>query len=141
MKKLIFLAVAFTAVYFADGQKISTSKVPASIKAAYMKEYPTAKNAKWEIENGLYEASFKSNGHNVSALFDKNGKMSESEVDIKISELPSGAVSYVKEHYKSSIKEASKITKTNGEVNYEANVNHKDVIFDAKGKFIREAKE
>jgi hypothetical protein len=31
--------------------------------------------------------------------------------------------------------------KANGEVNYEAEVPHKDVIFDANGKFIKEAKD
>jgi hypothetical protein len=45
-------------------------------------------------------------------------------------------------HYSGApIKEASKIVKTNGEVNYEALVNGKDVMFDSNGKFIKVAKD
>jgi len=49
---------------------------------------------------------------------------------------------YVKAHYKgATAKEAAKITKADGTVNYEAEVSKKDVIFDAKGKFIKEEKD
>ena len=40
-----------------------------------------------------------------------------------------------------NIKEGAKITKADGTVNYEAEVNGTDVIFDASGKFIKEAKD
>jgi hypothetical protein len=39
------------------------------------------------------------------------------------------------------VEEAAKIVKANGDINYEAEVHHKDVIFDANGKFIKEAKD
>jgi hypothetical protein len=56
--------------------------------------------------------------------------------------LPATITSYMKEHYKGiAVKEASKITKANGEVNYEAGIKGKDVRFDANGKFIMESKD
>ena len=61
---------------------------------------------------------------------------------MKVTELPANVLSYVKEHYKGkTIKEASKITKATGIVNYEAEVSGMDVIFDASGKFIKEMKD
>jgi hypothetical protein len=39
------------------------------------------------------------------------------------------------------VKETAKITKANGEVNYEVGIKGKDVLFDAKGKFLKEAKD
>ena len=89
-----------------------------------------------------YEAGFKQNGNTMSALFWANGTMTESEMDIKVSDLPAAVLAYVKEHYKGkAIKEGAKITKADGTVNYEAEVAGKDVIFDANGNFLKEVKE
>ena len=75
-------------------------------------------------------------------MFEPNGSFAESEIDIKVSELPAIVLAYVKEHYNGkNIKEGAMITMADGTVNYEAEVNGKDVIFDAAGKFIKEAKE
>ena len=127
--------------FSACGQKISADKVPASVKASFSKAYPGAA-VKWEKENGEYEASFKENGNSMSAMFAPSGPMTESEMDIKVNTLPAAVLAYVKKNYPGkTIKEGSKITKANGTVNYEANVSGKDVIFDDKGKFLKEVKE
>jgi hypothetical protein len=77
----------------------------------------------------------------MSALYEANGTMTESEMDIKVSDLPASVLAYVKENYKGKkIKEGAKITKSDGTVNYEAEVDGKDVIFDATGKFLKEMK-
>ena len=139
MKKLITLSMLFIA-FGAYAQKIDASKVPAAVKASFAKAYPGA-TAKWENEEGKFEAEFKVNGKEASAVFDANGTMEESEIEIKSSELPAPALAYVKEHYKGkSIKEATKITKKEGAITFEAEVDGKDVIFDAMGKFIKEIK-
>ena len=67
----------------------------------------------------------------MSALFTADGTMTESEVDIAVSALPASVLNYVKTHYKgAAIKEGAKITKADGTVNYEAEVNKMDVLFD-----------
>jgi hypothetical protein len=48
----------------------------------------------------------------------------------------------MKQHYPGiAIGEAARITKANGETNYEAEIKGKDVVFDAKGKFLKEEKD
>lgn len=122
-------------------QKIDASKVPAPVKAAFTKDYPNI-SPKWEKENGKFEAGFKQHGSVMSILYEANGTMVESEIDIKVSDLPASVLAYVKEHYKGkTIKEGAKITKADGTINYEAEVGGKDVIFDANGKFLKEEKE
>lgn len=142
MKKLTMmsaLAVIFT--FSACAQKLDASKVPAAVKEAFAKLYP-AVAATWEKEDGKYEVNFKQNGNEISALFEANGTMTESEAEMKPTELPATIQAYVAEHYKGKkIKSAAKITKADGSVNYEANVNGKDAIFDANGKFIKEVKD
>lgn len=133
----MFATVGFSAC----AQKLDASKVPVAVKAAFEKQYPGA-TAKWEKEAGNYEVNFKQNGSTMSALFDANGTMKESEMDIKVADLPATVQAYIKEHYKGkTVKEAAIITKADGAVNYEAEINGKDVIFDSNGKFIKETKD
>jgi hypothetical protein len=149
MKRLFFvLAVTagLTTTSFAQQNKAKEkeskeeTEVPATVKQSFAKQFPGA-TAKWEKEDGKYEANFKHMSHEMSALFEANGTMTESEIEIKTSELPAGVTSYIKEHHKgATIQEAAKITKANGEVNYEAEVHGKDLIFDAAGKFLKEIK-
>lgn len=137
---MMLSALAIAIGFSASAQKLDASKVPAAVKASFTKQYPGVA-VKWEKENGKYEAGFKQNGNTMSALFEANGTMTESEMDIKIADLPASVTAYVKEHYKGkSIKEGAKITKADGTVNFEAEVDGKDLIFDANGKFLREMK-
>ena len=127
--------------FSACAQKLDAAKVPAAVKAAFTKQYPGI-DAKWEKEAGKYEVNFKQSGNTMSALYEANGTLTETEMDIKVTDLPATVLAYVKEHYKGkTIKEGAKITKADGSVNYEAEVAGKDVIFDATGKFIKEAKD
>lgn len=142
MKKLMMLHVFLAAIGFsACGQKITADKVPTAVKVSFAKKYPGAV-AKWEKEGGKYEAGFKENGNKMSALFEAGGAMTESEMDIKVNTLPAAVLAYVKKNYPGkTIKEGAKITKADGTINYEAEVSGTDVIFDTKGKFLKEVKE
>ncbi|NML39173.1 hypothetical protein HHL17_18380 [Chitinophaga sp. G-6-1-13] len=126
----------------AFAQKISEAKVPAPVKTAFLKKFPAATGVKWEMEKGNYEAGFKENSQHTSAVFDAKGGWMETETAVPATALPKEATLYITSHYKGSrVKETAKIVKSNGEVNYEAEINGKDVIFDDKGKFLKEEKE
>lgn len=142
MKKLFgFLIVSAAVSLTACAQKMDASKVPATVKTSFARQFPGA-TAKWEKEEGKYEAGFKHQGHEMSAVFNANGTMEESEMEIQVSELPAAVTNFVKtNHSGATIKEAAKLTKANGEVQYEAEVKGKDLIFDANGNFIKEVKE
>ena len=140
-KSILFGVLALSIGFFASAQKLSESKVPAAVKASFTKMYPGV-SAKWEKEDGKYEANFKQAGGTLSAMFEPNGTFTESEMDIAVTDLPAKVLSYVKDNYKGkSIKEGAKITKADGTVNYEAEVDGKDVIFDASGKFLKVVKD
>jgi hypothetical protein len=141
MKKLFgLLFIGAIVSLTACAQKIDASKVPATVKESFAKQFPGA-TAKWEKEEGKYEAVFKYQSHEMSALFDANGIMEESEMEIELSELPLAVTNYLKtNHSGATVKEAAKITKANGEVEYEAEIKGKDLIFDANGNFIKEVK-
>ncbi len=137
MKKIITIGLLLVSTSL-FAQKISSSKVPVTVKSSFEKTFPKIKEVKWEMEHENYEANFKSEGKTMSALFDSQGAWLETERDIKVSELPSSVISYVKKNYKNAaIKEAATIQKNNGETNMEAEVNGKDLIFDKDGNFIK----
>lgn len=140
MKKYFALlfVIGFTYDQGAAGQ--SAPKVPGAVKSAFAQRHPGIM-AKWEKENGEFEASFKEKGKMMSELYTANAVMTESETDIKISELPPAITRYLHDHYKGMVKEAAIITKASGEVNYEAAINKMDILFDANGKFLKEVKD
>jgi hypothetical protein len=140
-KQLLILALFAITSLSAHAQKMVAAKVPTAVKAAFAKQFAVA-TAKWEKENGEYEAGFTIDGIEMSTLFSADEKMTESEVSIKPIELPAKVLAYVKANYKDKkIKGAAKITKADGTVNYEAEVNGVDVMFDANGKFLKEVKD
>jgi hypothetical protein len=143
MKK-IMLVVLVSGTLFnltALAQKIDVAKVPSMIKASFTKDFPGI-TATWEKEKLNYEANFKQSGTSMSALYDANGNRIETEKDVKIATLPAAVSLYITKNCKGGkIKEAAIITKANGEINYEAEVNGVDMLFTKDGKFIRAAKD
>ncbi len=136
MKKTttFFLFIA-TILVAACGTKVNP---PASVKTSFDKQFPGV-SAKWEKEDGNYEAMFTSGKQEMSATFEENGTMIESEAEIAVTELPASVRDYISKNYNgATIKEASKITLADGTVQYEAAIKGKDVIFDASGSFLKE---
>ena len=117
--------------------------VPKAVKAAFAQKYPNVKRINWEKEKGNYEANWGGKSHeDSSALFAPSGQFIEIAKAIPASQLPTSALNYVKNHYKgSSIKEAALVTDAKGKISYEAEVNHKDVVFDEHGNFLKTEKE
>lgn len=141
--KLLFFTLSSYALFTLTScsQKIEEAKVPAKVKTAFDKQFPGV-TAAWEKENGKYEANFKMDNNNESASFTLDGTMTESEIEISEKELPENIRAYCAEHYKGKkIESAAKINMADGSLNYEANINDKDVLFDNSGNFIKEVKE
>ncbi len=139
MNKLIVLtAVCTIALFTSCAQKIDASKVPAPVKESFTKQFPGV-TAKWEKENGKYEALFKQEGKEMTVTFEADGTRIESEIEIPVAELPEAVKNYIKINYGgATIKEAAKITLAGGKVEYEAEVKGKVIIFDMDGNFVKE---
>ena len=89
MKKIIVLLSVFTLISLSGfTQKITPDKVPAPVKQAFEKKFPTATDIKYEMEKKDYEINFKDKGVEMSSNFDATGKWLETETEIMISDLP-----------------------------------------------------
>ena len=141
MKKSILLfAVAFTTIT-ANAQKMKEADVPAAVKGAFTKAYPNTKAGSWVKENGNFEAEFDFNKAEMSVLIDPSGNITETESEIKMSELPKAVTDYCAKNFAGKkITEVSKIVDAKGVVTFEAEINKMDEIFSADGTFIKEIK-
>ena len=138
MKKILFLSALFAMSLLTNAQRISRKKIPVLVRKSFVELYPKVTKAKWEKENGGYEACFKLDSKKHSALFDINGNMLESEVVIDKKELSDAILDYVKQKYPTDkIKEVSKITNSSGIVTIEIELKGRDLLFDNEGKFIK----
>jgi len=142
MKKYIALSVLLSVFSLKSfSQKIKESEVPAAVETSFGKLF-SGSTAKWEKENGNFEAGFKKEGKTMSATFQPDGTFLESETNIKQSELPPAVINYLQANYTNKkIKESAKITNATGAITYEAEVDDKDLIFDGNGKFLKEVKK
>jgi hypothetical protein len=96
MKKLfVVMLVTGVIALSARGQKLNESQVPAAVKTAFAKKYPSVK-ASWDKEGANYEANFKHDGKVMSAVIDRNGTIVETETDIPVTDLPKAVQDYMK---------------------------------------------
>lgn len=134
------VAAMITSLTFA--QKTQDKNVPAAVKSSFQKQYPDAKEVKWEKENGNYEAEFEQTETDYSVLLDASGNILETEIEISSDALPAKAKEYISKNYAGQkIKEAAKIIDAKGTVTYEAEIKGTDLLFDSNGVFIKEVKE
>lgn len=116
---IIMLTMAMASSSYA--QKLNEGKVPDKVKTTLEKRYPEAEKVKWDKENQDYEASFEQGEVNYSVLLNTNGKVLETEGEIKINQLPDPVLAYMNTNYpKTKIKEAARIVDSSGTVTYEA---------------------
>ncbi|MDB5234838.1 MAG: hypothetical protein JWR44_1831 [Hymenobacter sp.] len=136
---LTLLAAALFALP-AHAQKIAAAKVPAAATAAFKNAFPGVNDAKWEKEDGHFEAGFTQGGNEMSALITPAGELLETETEIRPSELPVPVRDVLATRYKAAkVTEAAKIvSRKTGAVTYEAEVTEggkkHDIIFNADGQ-------
>lgn len=139
MKRLLLLCLT-VATISVSAQKVSESKVPEAVKAVFAKGYPGIVG-KWVKEDGNYEVSFDKDTKKMTLVIAPAGTLVQTEYAITKAELPKGAVDYLAANAKGvNIKEMAHILKPNGEIQYEAEVKGKDILFDKDGKFLSKEK-
>ena len=147
MKKLFLMLLASTLFSFtAVSQKLATEKVPDVVKAAFTSKFPDAVKVSWELENANeFEANFQLNNKETSANFDNAGNCLETEIEIKVADLPMAVQETLKKDFSGmQVNEASKIESAKYGSCFEAEVkngNEKfDILLSADGKILSKSK-
>ena len=137
--KYILILICIGLLYsVASSQNNSKFTVPDAVKTKFAKLYPNTGSPKWEMEDGIYEATFKQNNIATSVLFTADGSVIETETEMSPSLLPQTIKDYVLSKLPGkTITSASKIVDARNSVKYEAEVDKTDYLFDANGNFIQ----
>jgi len=143
MKKILsaVIFIISSTAGFSQEKKDSPVKPPAATEAAFKKSFPSAIDVKWTSESKDFEVSFKLAKKEMSAVYTAAGALKETETEIGVPELPAAVTAYVKQHYKSPIKAAAKITDDKGNITYEVESGEIELFFNKDGKFIKKEKE
>jgi hypothetical protein len=114
-------------------------EVPATVKKVFTDAYPNATKVKWTKDKDNYEVAFEENKRETIVEYTAKGDLVEIETYVAVTTLPQPAFDYMKDNYRNRYikKDATKITKANGEVYYQANVKRTDLVFDDKGRFVK----
>jgi hypothetical protein len=141
MKKSIIVIALIMVSLVSFAQKTKDQNVPQVVKNALLQKFPKAKEIQWDKEGKNFEASFDLNNIDNSVLFSQDGKIVETEIEIKVTQLPKNALQYLNDNYKNQkVKEAAKIVTEKGNVIYEAEIKSEDLFFDENGNFIKRDK-
>lgn len=138
MKIIVSLAATVFTVNTVFAQKVTEADVPKAILEAFANDFKNTKVEKWEKEkDGNYEAEFNLNKVETSATYNVMGNLLETETEIAVSELPKPISDYIAKNFPGKkIKEASSILTPDGVIKYEAEINKKDLLFDANGNLL-----
>jgi len=141
MKKLLTALVCVIFVVGTYAQK-TKEETPAAAKSAFATKFPGAQKVKWSVEKpGEFEVEFTLNKTESSALFDATGKLLETEMEIKASELPQAAkATLAKDFAGFKVDEIEKSTNASGVASYEMEAakgkEKLELSFDANGKLL-----
>lgn len=135
MKTLFIFAMSLMCTYgFSQNAKVI---VPDAVKTKFNALYPNAGKTDWEVEDGVYEASFKENNMETSVVLVADGSLAQTENEIKAEQLPSSVREYLAAHLSGKkITSVEKITSAKGVITYEVDVNNGDYLFDNNGHFL-----
>lgn len=142
MKELVVLFVCMAFVMGVSAMNQKEEKIPADAKTAFVAKFPTAQKVKWSVEKpGEFEAEFKLNGVETSALLDAKGNVLETETEIKDRELPQGVKATIAKDFSGyKMDEIEKAIDAKGATTFEMEaVKGKDkfeISFDQNGKLL-----
>jgi uncharacterized membrane protein YkoI len=121
MKKKSFIIALMVAGSAAMAQDLKSDKVPSAVKDSFKKLYPNISNAKWEMDEGNYEAEFKNGKEEWEVEFDAKGNLIKSELELSsLTQLPKAVQDALKKDYAMfKAEESEQVTLANGKKVFE----------------------
>jgi len=120
-----------------QAQSVKEKDVPSVVVKKLQELYPGVHGIKWEMEDGMYEATFKNEKTETSVLLSREALLAVIETEIKPSELPEEIQqALAKDHPSQSVKEAVRVTDAKGQVTYEVKIADTEYVFTPGGNLL-----
>ncbi|HJW30457.1 MAG TPA: hypothetical protein VJ508_14595 [Saprospiraceae bacterium] len=134
MKPAIRVIALLLFCHLLSGQSVNISNLPSPVKDEFDLLYPDAESVSWKVQHTKYLATFRNNKMETMALIREDGKLLQTETQIKIIALPPSAAAYLQEESKSKkIESAAILESESGVITFKAMVDKEEFWFDADG--------
>jgi hypothetical protein len=137
MKKLLlFVAVVFVAIQV-EAQAVKKGDVPDIVVQNLESWYPGVSKVKWEMNDGMYVASFLISKMENEVVISSDGEFSSSEAEINLDQLPEAVRNYLSEHFPDmTFEEIEMEMDARGLVKYSVEAGNMEYEFSADGKLL-----
>ena len=137
MKKLILLVAVVFVAFQVEAQAVKKNDVPAVVVQSLESWYPGVSKVKWEINDGMYVASFVMNTYENEVVISREGAFSSSESEMSFAELPEPIRTYLTEHFPDATFEDIEMEMdARGFVTYSVESGNTEYEFSADGKLM-----
>ncbi|MBW2961705.1 PepSY-like domain-containing protein [Mesonia aestuariivivens] len=144
MKILKSLFVLLFVGLTVNAQDISSSEVPTTIQSQFKQAYKNATDIEWEKEMNNYKVEFEINRMDYEVWYSETGEQVKFEKEIQPNELPTAVTTAIKTNYSDYSIDDCEMRKVEGRTTYmielEKWFNEIDVVYNKKGKLLRETK-
>jgi uncharacterized membrane protein YkoI len=145
MKNLAII-LSLMILFAGCGQKQKDDGIPKNVKEKFSADYPNVTDAEWETEGEYFEAEAMVDGKMTSIIYDAEGNVIETEVEIAIEDLPEAAMTYLQHNFPGTkIMELEKGNHFEKGDFYEVEIlqgnMELEIYFDKDGNFIETIKE
>ena len=114
---LVSVLTSFVLGSAAFAGSISSSMVPAEVKAAFQKQYPSAQILEWDYEDDekAYEVEARIGKAEIEAMYSEKGDLIVSKEDVAAAAIPKDVLDEVRQKWqRAEILGANKITTSKG---------------------------
>ena len=133
--KLVLTSLALLlSIVAIRAQSYTPVEIPSAVIDQFALSYPDAEHIHWTVQNNKYLASFKNDKKNTYALLRKDGKLLETETEIKVMALPLEATAYLEKKIDAEIESASIMENEEGVITFKAFTDDDEYWFDGSGK-------
>jgi hypothetical protein len=137
MKKLILVFAIIGLAAGSYAQNLTPADVPQPVVKSFTKKNPKVEQVEWSKSGDFYKATYADENSGKSVYYDEAGKVKQSEMDVKISQLPTPILKYVNDNHPADVvKHSTKMTNAKGKSTYILKVKDSELVFDANGKYM-----
>jgi len=135
MKPALRVITLLLLCHVLHGQSVTPATIPSPVMDQFTLLYPDAENIKWKTQQSRYLAQFKNNKMITMALISEDGKLLQTETEIKVIALPPQATEYLEDNSGvKKIESASILENEDGVITFKAIADRSEYWFDGDGQ-------
>ena len=135
MKKIILMFAIMGLIAVSYAQTLAPNDVPATVSKSFVRSHAKISPVEWTKTGDDYKAGYMVDDKNMSVTYNAKGKVTGTEKEISITELPVAVLKYVNDNYPGEVvKKKVELTDARGKSSYQIQIQQQDLAFNSQGK-------